>query len=467
MHQDFLSNFQEQKNSQQKFKEMGFKERKLQLKKLLHEIQLHSSEIESALNSDYQKSSEETKLTEIYPTIRAIKHILSHLESWMNPTKVDATLAYLGTTSEIIYEPKGVCAIIAPWNYPFLLVMSPLAQAIAAGNAVMIKPSEYTPHTSALLKRILSKVFSSDQVAVIEGDHEVSTALLKLKFDHIFFTGSPMIGKVVMKAAAEHLTSITLELGGKSPVIIGQSANISNAAEKVMWAKLLNNGQTCIAPDFVFVHESVQELFIQQCKEAIKKMYGDDPKQSKDYCRIVNAKHFARIQSLYLDAVKKGCQVHTGGNMDLDSNYIAPTILTDIASDSAILEEEIFGPILPIISFKEISDPINYLRKRDKPLASYIFSKDQKEIDFFLYNTSSGSTCINEIMLQFTQPNLPFGGVNTSGLGRANGKFGFIEFSNQRSVLRQFSPFSVTKLLFPPYQLAWKKKLIDLVLKWF
>ncbi|MBK7959030.1 MAG: aldehyde dehydrogenase family protein [Bacteroidetes bacterium] len=183
--------------------------------------------------------------------------------------------------------------------------MSPLAHAIAAGNAVIIKPSEYTPYTSALLKRILSKVFSSDQVSVIEGDHEVSTALLKLKFDHIFFTGSPMIGKVVMKAAAEHLTSITLELGGKSPVIIGQSANISNAAEKVMWAKLLNNGQTCIAPDFVFVHESVQELFIQQCKEAIKKMYGDDPKQSKDYCRIVNAKHFARIQSLYLDAVKK------------------------------------------------------------------------------------------------------------------------------------------------------------------
>ena len=446
---------------------MNVCERKSLLRRLLLEIESSIDEITDVLNKDYSKSPEETKLTEIYPAITAIKFILSNLESWMHSTKVDAPLAYLGTTSEIVYEPKGVCLIIAPWNYPFLLVMSPLAHAIAAGNAAMVKPSEYTPHTAALLQKILSKVFTKDHVAVIEGDHETAAALLKLNFDHIFFTGSPAVGKLVMKAAAENLTSVTLELGGKSPVIIGETANIKVAAQKVMWAKLLNNGQTCIAPDYVFIHEKVMDKFIEYCKQAIQDMYSDQPKQSADYCRIINTKHFIRLQKLYEEAVQKGCKVYCGGEMEMETQYIEPTILGDIQPGSLILDEEIFGPILPIMTYSSIETPIAKNKKKDKPLSSYIFSKDNREIDFFLKNTSAGGTCVNEILLQFTQPNLPFGGVNNSGIGRANGRFGFLEFSNQRSVLRQYNPFSVTKLLFPPYLIPWKKKLIDLTLKWF
>ena len=341
-----------------------------------------------------------------------------------------------------------------------------LVAAVAAGCTVIIKPSEFTPHTSALVKEILGKVFAENEVAVIEGDYTISSELLKLKFDHIHFTGSPAVGKVVMRAAAEHLTSVTLELGGKSPVIIDETANIDAAVKKITWGKYLNCGQTCIAPDYILVHDSKKDEFVTKLDANIKKVFGADAEKSPDMGRIVNNKHFNRIKGLLDEAVSNGAKIETGGQTNEADNFIAPTVISNVSYDSKIMQEEIFGPILPVLSYHNTDDALNVINGKEKPLALYIFSGSSQKQDYWLDHTSAGGSCINDNLVHITQPNLPFGGVNNSGIGKSFGFYGFKEFSNERAVLKALHSGSVVAPLWQPYgKLA--KFVADLMIKYF
>jgi aldehyde dehydrogenase (NAD+) len=359
----------------------------------------------------------------------------------------------LGTVSAVQYQPRGRVLIIAPWNYPLSLCLGPLVSALAAGNTVIIKPSEMTPAVSSLMGRVIADVFPASEVALFEGGLATSQMLLELPFDHIFFTGSPTVGKIVMVAAAKHLTSITLELGGKSPAIVGKTADIKQAAEILMWGKFLNSGQTCIAPDYVHVHESVKDAFIAECRNVLQARYGETgarQKLSADLTRIVNERHAQRIASLLDDATSRGAVVRSGGEVDLAQCYIAPTLLDQVPPDARIMEEEIFGPLLPILAFSRLDAVIAYVNARPKPLALYIWSRSREEIDRVLKRTSSGGACVNHCVIQFAHGGLPFGGVNNSGIGNAHGHFGFKAFSHERAVLRS-SPLMLVKLFFPPF----------------
>jgi aldehyde dehydrogenase (NAD+) len=361
----------------------------------------------------------------------------------------------IGSSSKVYFEPKGVTLIISPWNYPFQLAIDPLLYAIAGGNTAIVKPSEMTPNTSALIKKLVNEVFDEKEVAVLEGDATIAQVLLKQPFDHIFFTGSPMLGKVIMEAAAKHLTSVTLELGGKSPTIVDETTNIKDAAQKIIWGKFMNCGQTCIAPDYLLVHESVKDALVEEMKENIKKLYGQDNtttiEESPDYTRVVNQRHFSRIKGLLEDAVEKGAKVLDGGEMNADDNFIAPTLITEVDDNMAVMSEEIFGPILPIISFKSLKEATDYVNTKPKPLALYCFSKDKKNQEFVIKNTSAGGTAINETLAHISNPDLPFGGVNNSGIGKTHGYYGFLAFSNERAVLNQRIGWTTLKMLYPPY----------------
>jgi aldehyde dehydrogenase (NAD+) len=387
----------------------------------------------------------------------------------MKPSKVETPMALIGSASYVQYEPKGVTLIMAPWNFPFNLAIVPLISAIAAGCCAMVKPSEITPNTSALIRKMIGELFNENEIAVIEGDAEVAQALLRLPFDHIFFTGSPQIGKVVMKAAAEHLTSVTLELGGKSPVIVDQSADITDAAQKIVWGKFMNCGQICVSPDYLFVHKSRESELVQALQQAIEKMFAGQAKSvatSPDYARIVNTRHRKRIQGLISDAVQKGAYVAAGGEVIEEENYIAPTLLTRVNAYMQVMQEEIFGPVLPIMTFEDLEQVTNFINLRDKPLALYIFSQNKKSTDFILNTTSSGGVCINDCVLHYTNPHLPFGGVNTSGIGKAHGHYGFLDFSNQKAVLKQRTGFTSIKMTYPPYTDK-VKRLVKVFVKWF
>lgn len=458
--------YHQQFKFKQQVKNVSVNSRVEKLKKLKQLILQHRTDIQQALYQDFKKPAFETDITEIYPAINQLNHVISSLPNWAAPQRVDATLAYLGTQSEIRYEPKGQCLIISPWNYPFLLVISPLIYALAAGNTAMIKPSEFAPHIGSFIKTLLGKIFEEQEVAVIEGDYKVSEHILTLKFDHIFFTGSPKIGKIVMKAASHHLTSVTLELGGKSPVIIDNTANLAKAAEKIMWGKMLNSGQTCIEPDYVLISKELEDAFIELCKKAVEKLYGNNLISNNDCSRIIDQRHCKRIINLLEDAKHKGATVRYGGNYDIDSNFIEPTILSNVHADASIYHEEIFGPVFYIIPFSNLEEAVEKINQLEKPLALYIFSNNKKNQEYIIQNTSAGGTCVNDLMIHFTQPNLPFGGVNHSGIGKTHGKFGFIEFSNQRSVVIQRSPFTAAKLLYPPYDKKWKKMIVTLMLKY-
>ncbi|MDO1450028.1 aldehyde dehydrogenase family protein [Rhodocytophaga aerolata] len=425
--------------------------------------------IHEALYDDFRKPAAEVDSTEIYPVKAEIDHTTAHLRQWMKPTKVATPIALLGSSSYIQYEPKGVSLIMAPWNFPFNLAIVPLVSAIAAGCCAIVKPSEMTPTTSALIKKMIGELFNENEVAVAEGDAEVAQALLRLPFDHIFFTGSPQIGKIVMKAAAENLTSVTLELGGKSPVVVDQTADIADAAEKIVWGKFMNAGQICVSPDYLFVHKSKEAELVQALKNAIQKLFAGNASSianSPDYARIVNALHRKRLQNLISDAVQKGAQVAAGGEILEDENYIAPTLLTRVNAYMQVMQEEIFGPVLPILTFEELEQVTNFIKLRDKPLALYVFSQSNKNTDFILNNTSSGGVCINECVLHYTNPHLPFGGVNTSGIGKAHGHYGFLDFSNQKAVLKQRTGFTSIKMIYPPYTDK-VKRLVKLFVRWF
>ena len=435
------------------------------LKKLKAAINHYADEICAAGFADFRKPEPEARLTEVFPAISEVNHAIRDLRKWMKSRKVRTPMAMLGTSAEIRCEPKGVCLIIAPWNYPFNLAIGPLVSAIAAGNTAIIKPSEMTPNMSQLIARLIGETFAEEEIAVFEGDHRVAGELLELPFNHIFFTGSPAVGRIVMAAAAKHLASVTLELGGKSPVIVDQSADIKKAARNIMWGKLANNGQTCIAPDHLYIHASVLEAFLEEAADAVKKSYGSTPEErmaTPDYCRIVNDRHFKRVSELYRNAVEKGTSTFLGGQSDEQQNYFAPTILTDVPADARLMEEEIFGPLLPVIPFTDIRKVTEQINMQPKPLALYIYARDKGRTEELLKRTSAGGSCVNHNMLQFSHDNLPFGGVNNSGIGKSHGEYGFKAFSNERSVLTD--RFSSMHQLYPPYTPR-VRKLIAMVIK--
>jgi aldehyde dehydrogenase (NAD+) len=449
--EDIIRIFNLQQRNKQKAKNATASERKAKLKKLNETIFEFRAKIEEALYKDLRKAQVESDFTEIYMVLTEARFAISHLSEWMAEVEVETPLAMLGSSSKIIYEPKGTCLILSPWNYPFQLPLVTLVSAIAAGNTAIIKPSEYTPHTSAILKAVINKAFDEADVAVIEGDHTVSTELLKLKWDHIHFTGSPAVGKVIMRAAAEYLTPVTLELGGKSPAIIDETANISAAAKKLTWGKWLNVGQTCIAPDYVLIQESKKDEFISKMKESITKSFGADPHASPDMARIVNNKNLLRVKGLLDEAVKGGAKIEVGGESVEAENYIAPTILTNVSLDSKIMQEEIFGPVLPVVTYKNLDDAMAIVNGKEKPLSLYVFSSSGKNQKFVLNNSSAGGTCINDNLIHISNPYLPFGGVNNSGIGKSTGHFGFKEFSNERAVVKALHSGSVTTPLWFPY----------------
>jgi len=411
------------------------------------------AEFYGALWADYQKPAPEVDMSEIYPVVAEARHAIRHLRRWMRPRRVATPLALLGSRSRIVHEAKGVVLILSPWNFPVNLTLAPFVSAIAAGNCVVMKPSEMTPHTSALMKRIIGELFDESEAAVIEGDAGVAAALLRKKWDHIFFTGSPAVGRVVMKAAAEHLTPVTLELGGKSPVIVDRTANLDEAAKKIAWGKFLNCGQICIAPDYLLIDEAIQAPFVEKLRAAIAPETG----------LIVNDRHAARIKRLFDDAVSGGAEVVAGGGFD--QRAITPTLLANVDTESPVMQQEIFGPLLPMITYRTLDDALRIIAAREKPLVLYLFSRSRKVIDDVLRRTTAGGTAINDTLVQFYQLNLPFGGVGNSGMGKAHGVFGFEAFSNARGVFEQTTRFSAIQLLYPPYTKL-KQKLIDFTMKY-
>jgi aldehyde dehydrogenase (NAD+) len=419
----------------------------------------HREEIRKAMWEDYRKPAEEVDLSEIYPVASEARHAIRHLRKWMRPKRVGTRLALFGSTSRIVYEPKGVVLIIAPWNFPFNLTLGPLVSAIAAGNCAILKPSEMTPSSTACMKRILSSLFDENEVAIVEGDASVAQALLAKKFDHIFFTGSPAVGRIVMKAASEHLTSVTLELGGKSPAIVDASANLDDAAKKIAWGKAFNCGQICIAPDYVLVQESVRTAFLEKLRTSFTAL-GDEGSRGI----LVNDRHAARVHRLLDDAVAAGAEVVFGGSGE--GRELKPTVITNVAPDAPVMQEEIFGPILPVLSYRDLDDAFATIERRERPLVLYVFSRAKDAIRRIVSRTRAGGTAINHTLIHFYQLELPFGGVGHSGVGKSHGFYGFEAFSNARGVLQQRLPFSAIELLFPPYGARLQKFLIDFTVKW-
>lgn len=433
------------------------------LRRIESYLMQHKEDLCEALYVDFKKPASEVVIAEMLGVKREINHTIKHLKSWMKPQSVSTPLMLLGTKGLVQYEAKGLCLIISPWNYPFNLSICPLVHAIAAGNAVILKPSELSPATAVFIQKMISSLFDKSEVAVFEGDAKVSTFLLEQKFDHIFFTGSPAIGKVVMSAAAKHLTSVTLELGGKSPAIVGPEVNVEEAAAKIAWGKFLNNGQTCIAPDYLYLHEKHYFSFLKALEATVETFYGKNVAKSKDYARIVNRRHFDRIVSLLDDAKEKGAQVLFGGKTDADDCFIEPTVLINCTPEMRIMQEEIFGPILPVMSYQDEMEVTATIRQGDKPLALYVFSTNTEFNQYILDHTSSGTSVVNDCLIQFGHNELPFGGVNHSGIGKSGGHYGFVEFSNQKSVVIQRT--NLLKNFYPPYgvKVRW---MIDCVLKW-
>ncbi len=445
-------------------------QRIVKLRRLYNSILRRRKEIEAALCADLRKSPTEVNITELGVVLHEIRHAIHHLQSWMTPKRVGSSLTLFRTHSEIVYEPKGVCLVLSPWNFPFNLTLDPLVSAIAAGNCVIIKPSELSPNSSAVLRQIVSDCFPPGEVSLFEGDVTVAQELLSMPFNHIFFTGSPQVGKIVMRAAAEHLASVTLELGGKSPVVVDETANIDAAAAKITWIKLMNAGQTCIAPDYLLVHDSCHDALVEKMKSKIMQFYGKTPTeihQGPDLCRIVNERHYSRVKNLLDDALRRGATLAFGGETVENEKYIAPTILTDIPEESKIWEEEIFGPIMLVRKYKTIEQAIAYINAKPKALSMYIFCNEDRRTNKIIAETRCGGVTVNDCGAHFYNSELPFGGSNNSGIGKCHGEFGFLEFSNQRGVLYQAKWLPNTDFFLPPYGGKWRQWLLEGVVRWF
>jgi aldehyde dehydrogenase (NAD+) len=443
------------------WRESTLAERIARLKRLRTAMVDRRDDFYAAFHKDYNKSPSEVEATEFMPVLDEIRHAISHLKKWAQPKRVMPTMATLGTSAWIETQPRGRCLIVAPWNFPLNLCFGPLVSALAAGNTVILKPSEMTPAVSTVMAEIIAQIFKPEEVALFEGSLPTSQVLLELPFDHIFFTGSPAVGKVVMTAAAKHLTSVTLELGGKSPVIVDESADIKASAETLLWGKFTNCGQICVAPDHVYVHESVKDRFVAACREVVAERFGKTPeaqRQCPDFTHVINQRHTQRIAGLLQDAQDKGAKVLIGGDVDVASCYISPTLIDQVPANAHIMEEEIFGPVLPVLAYRDINEVVRAINAAPKPLALYIFSRNKLRTREIIQRTSSGGVAINHVVLHYTHGNLPFGGVNNSGIGNAHGEFGFKAFSHERGVLKS-GPIMMAKMFFPPYT-GLKKKII-------
>jgi acyl-CoA reductase-like NAD-dependent aldehyde dehydrogenase len=378
--------------------------------------------------------------------ISEINYALKNLKSWVKPKKVSSGIEQFPASAQIYPEPLGVVLIIAPWNYPFQLMISPLTGAIAAGNCAVLKPSEIAANTSRVITDIIQKTFDPAYIAVVEGGVETSQQLLEEKFDHIFFTGSTAIGRIVMQAAAQHLTPVTLELGGKSPCIVDSDVDLKHAAKRITWGKYLNAGQTCIAPDYLLVDRRIKSDLLTEIQKCVEEFYGDDPSESPDYGRIISRKHFERLEPLLKDG-----EIVIGGQTNPEEKYIAPTVVDQVSWESPLMQDEIFGPILPVLEYTDLKEAIAQINARPKPLALYIFSKDKQKQEQVLQETSSGGVCINDTVMHIGVSTLPFGGVGDSGIGNYHGKASFDTFSHYKSVLKKGFRFD-PNWRYPPYK---------------
>lgn len=416
------------------------------LKELREEIKNNMDKITLALEKDFKKAEFETYVTEIMGAVNELTYIIKKLRSWTKPKRVKTPIAFFKGVSKIYSEPYGSVLIITAWNYPFLLGISPLIGAIAAGNACVVKPSEIANNTSSLLKTIIERVFSKEHCAVIEGGVEETTELLKQNFDFIHYTGGENVGKIIASAAAKHLTPIVLELGGKSPCIVDETADIIISARRIVWGKFVNAGQTCVAPDYLLVHKDIKNDLINAIQNQIKEFYGENIINNKDYCRIINERHFSRLLSL----MKNGNIIY-GGEVDEKSLYIEPTLVDNVSFDDDIMKEEIFGPIFPIITYSNLSEVIDIVNSNNKPLALYYFSKNKSRYKKIIESISFGGGCINTTVMHTGNHYLPFGGVGNSGIGSYHGKCSFETFSHKKSIFNKSLSIDI-KLQYPPYK---------------
>ncbi|CAA0191937.1 Aldehyde dehydrogenase [Tenacibaculum maritimum] len=455
---DIVKLVQSQKKyfASQQTKDTSF--RKASLKKLQKELIKREDDILEALYKDFKKPKYEGILTETSIVLAELKLLIKNLHSWSKPQRVLPSLLNFPSSAKIYKEPYGAVLIISPWNYPYQLAFAPLVGAIAAGNTVVLKPSELTPHTSKITKEIIESVFNKNHVAVVEGGVSTAQELLALRWDYIFFTGSVSVGRIVAKAAAEHITPTTLELGGKSPCIIDKTANIKLAAKRLIWGKLINCGQTCIAPDYLLVHQSVKKDFIKHFKEELSNAYGEHPEKSEDYLQIINTRNFDRLVSML-----KNQTILIGGETNRDNRYIAPTLIDEPSLDSEVMKEEIFGPILPLISYKNEQDIDTIISKYDKPLALYVFTQEKPFAKKMIAKYSFGGGTINDTAVHFANHRIPFGGVGESGIGGYHGKYSFDSFSHKKGVVTRGNWLDISTK-YAPYK--GKLKQLKTLLKW-
>ena len=455
---DFLQNiFDAQGENRWKIAQTSVKERIAKLLKLRKAIETRQQEFYDAVWADFHKPKTEAWLTEVYPALQEIDHTVNHLPDWVEDKDGSFSFLFPLNSSVSHFEPKGRVLIMAPWNYPFLLFISPVVAAIAAGNVVIAKPSHKTPHVAEVLESIIKEVFPQNEVAVVQGaGAEIGDQLLALPFDHVFFTGSPNVGAHVAEEAAKIHAGVTLELGGKSPVIVLDDVKIKDAAKKLAWGKCLNAGQTCIAPDYMLCPRRLMQPLADAIADNIKKMYGNTDearRNSEIFVHIVESRSVERHQALIEDAIAKGAKAILGAQFspeDIENRYTPATILTDVTADMRIMESEIFGPILPIIAYDSLEEAIAFVQARPKPLALYIFGKSEVKINEVIARTTSGSTCVNHCILQIANQSVPFGGVGMSGTGNYHGIYGFKTFSHERNVMRQ-SALDTMTFLYPPY----------------
>ena len=455
---DFSNYIENQENYFRNGNTLPIGKRKKLLKNLKEEILTNEDKIFKALNNDLKKCNYETYLSEIGILITEIDLFLKNIEKWAKPKRVKSSLLSFPSSDYIYSEPYGKVLVISPWNYPFQLAILPVLSAVAAGNTVVLKPSEHAPHTSKLVKEILESVFEKSHVLVIEGAAETASKLLEYRWDYIFFTGSVRIGKIVAAAAAKHLTPTTLELGGKNPCIIDDTIDLRLASRRIVWGKFINAGQTCIAPDFLIVKRNIKDKLITHLSEEIEKAYGKNPKQSEDYPRIVNKTNLSRLSNMIKDT-----KILFGGEYDIETRYFSPTIIDEPRIDSPIMDEEIFGPILPIISYDKENQIEELISKYEKPLALYVFSSNKKFSEKIIRKYSFGGGAINDTIIQVGNPNLPFGGVGHSGIGKYHGKTSFDQLSHKKAIVKKGNWLDI-KIRYAPYKgkLGYVKKFFKL-----
>lgn len=428
------------------------------LKKLKQAVVKNEAQIVAALKNDLGKSASESYTAEIGVVLKEISFHIKKLKRWARPKRKPTPLALFPSKSRIYSEPYGNVLIMSPWNYPFLLLMQPLVGAISAGNTVLAKTSDYAPNVAAAMEQLITNTFPQKYIAIISGGREMNKFLFQQKFDYLFFTGSPYLGKIAMKAAAENLTPVTLELGGKSPCIVTRKSDLEKAAKRIIWGKFLNAGQTCIAPDYLLVHKEVKKQLITLLLDELKLQYGENPKESKEFPRIVNEKAVERLSKLMVHG-----DVVCGGEISLAEKYISPTILDNVKPEHPVMQEEIFGPILPVLEYDDLEEAINFINSNEKPLAMYIFSSCKRIQNHILHRTSAGGGCINDTIVHIANPHIPFGGVGNSGLGKYHGHTSFETFSNQRSVVKSTNLFDLPIRYFPAAK--WKDRIIRFLLK--